>query len=178
MGFTTPSLDLYLKDFIPDYRGRGPCMVIDHPIEGDLLPEDIEHFAMVTALHELAHILDRPALFKDRTGVDPAKIKFESLVVGRVSKQPPRKDLPPYFGHGIQFIRACLHLRHRAGLEGIHIAANNLCAGWQYGLSHANIYDLALGNEPARMIDATFREILTSPPPAPFRERWKRDICD
>ena len=60
-------------------------MVLEYPIEGDLLPEDIEHFTLVTALHELAHILDRPALFADRSGVDPMKIKFESLVVGKTS---------------------------------------------------------------------------------------------
>ncbi len=177
-GFTTPSLDLYLKDDIPKYRGRGPCMVIEYPIPGDLLPEDVEHSALVTVLHELAHILDRPALYADRTGVNPDKIKFESLVVANPSRKPRRTDLPPYFGHASEFIRACLHLRHRVRLAGIHIAANNLCGGWQYGLSPASQYARALGNEPARMIDATFRDILTSPPPTPFRELWERDIRD
>jgi hypothetical protein len=27
--FTTPSLDIYLRDYIPGYRGRGPCMLLN-----------------------------------------------------------------------------------------------------------------------------------------------------
>ena len=144
-------------------------MVVEYPIEGDLLPEDIEHFTLVTVLHELAHILDRPAPFQDRTGEDPLKLQFESLVVANSVAENPPKDLPPYFGHAISFIRACLHLRYRVKLTDLHIVPSNLCAGWQYQLSHALAY------EPVRMVDATFREILSSLPPQPFHDLWLAD---
>jgi len=175
-GYTTSSLDLYLRDYIPNYHGRGPCMVVEYPIDGDFLPEDIAHFTLVTALHELAHILDRPTLFANRTGVSPLKLKFESLVVGQASRRLRRTNLPAHFGHGIEFIRVCLHLRYRAKLAGVHIAPNNLCAGWQYGLSHASRYARALGDEPARRVEAKFREILTTPIPGLFHDRWLNDI--
>jgi hypothetical protein len=175
LGYTTPSLDLYLRDYIDDYRGRGPCMVIECPVDGDFLAEDVEHFTLVTALHELAHILERPSLYQERAGVDPAKLKFESLVVGQAVSKEPTLDLPLRYGHGINFIRICLHLRHRAAIHGTLIAPNNLCAGWQYGLSHASAYERALGNEPERMHDATFRQILNVACPQAFQELWSAD---
>lgn len=61
-GFTTPSLNLYLRDAIPSWCGGGPCMVIDDlGFADEFEPVDLEYVVPTSVLHELAHNLDRPA---------------------------------------------------------------------------------------------------------------------
>lgn len=134
--FTTPSLDIYLRDHILDHRGRGACMLInDLALVDDYDPEDLQFVVPALVLHELAHILDRPALFEDRTGVDPNKLLFEALIIANATKRPPRDDLPAYYGHGASFIRIVLHLCHRASLAGVCIAPAAICGGLRYRLT-------------------------------------------
>ena len=178
-GYTTPSLDIYLASHIPDYRGRGPCMVInDIGLAEDYEPVDIAYLTQATVLHELAHILDRPMLFEDRSGVDPNKLLFESLVVANATQLPSRADIPLYFGHGHSFIRISLHLCHRAQQAGVHISTAAICAGHRYGLSHASFYAEALGDEPARCADMTFSQIMATKPPPAFSHRWRVDFIE
>lgn len=178
-GFTTPSLDLYLADHIPNYRGRGPCMVInDVALTSDLHPADLRYVVPALVVHELAHILERPTLYEDRTGVDPERIQFEALVVADAGTRPPRVDLPAYFGHGESFIRTALHLCHRAETAGVSIRPGAICNGFRHGLSHASDYQEALGDEPERMANMLFREILASLPPPEFTHLWTTDVFD
>jgi hypothetical protein len=174
---TTPSLDLYLCDSIPGYRGRGPCMLInDLALVEDYDAEDLDFVVLGLVLHELAHILDRPALFEDRTGVDPNKLLFESLVVADATKRPVRSDLPAYYGHELWFIRIAVHLCHRASLDGVHIAPTAICGGLRYGLSHAGDYWEALGDEPRLGSGMLFRDIAATDPPLAFRTLWAHDL--
>ena len=177
-GYTAPSLDLYLRDAIgPAWHGRGPCLVvIDVALAADAHPDDFEYLVRAVVLHELAHILERPALVTDRTGVQPARIQFEALAVADAVSRPELAEQPAYRGHEARFIRTVLHLRHRAAEAGVAIAPALLCAGWRYGLSVADRYVEALGGEPARMAGALFHDILASPPPATFTELWIADV--
>jgi len=157
-GFTTPSLDLYLRDVIgPAWQGRGPCMVIndlpdsdekhvDHDVEQPD-PDYLELDLCRTALHELAHILERPKLYRDRKEVEPQRIIFESLVISHAvsNEKVDEPTVPPFQGHEADFIRIALHLRHRADMAGMLVPLYNFCAGRLYGLSHANRYREALG---------------------------------
>lgn len=178
-GYTTPSLDLYLQDHIRNWRGRGPCMVInDLALPEDYLPDELEYPTCVYVLHELAHILDRPALFQDRTGVNPMRLQFEKMVVAKATQRQARVDLPPYFGHEHAFIRIAIHLCHRAERNGVSIAPAVICAGYQYRLSHAARYQEALGDEPQRCIDLPIREIRASTAPRPFLDLWIKDTDD
>lgn len=176
-GYTTPSLDIYLAPHIPNYRGRGPCMVInDIALAEDYEPRDAEYLTRAHVLHELAHILDRPALFKDRSGENPDKLLFESLVVANATQRPARRDIPAYFGHEAGFIRIVLHLCHRAERAGVHVSPIVICAGHRFGLSPASVYREALGDEPHRCADMTFREILATRPPRAFSSLWCDDF--
>jgi hypothetical protein len=175
--YTLPSLDIYLADHIPGYCGRGPCMVInDVALADDFDHEDLQYVVPAYVLHELSHVLDRPALFDDRTGVDPDRLLFESLVVADCTKRPPREDIPLYHGHEAGFIRIALHLCHRAERAGVDIAPAAICAGHRYGLSHASDYQDALGDEPARCTDVLFRDIAATDPPPAFTRLWAQDI--
>lgn len=174
--FTTPSLDIYLADHIKPYRGRGPCMLInDLGLVEDIGPFDLEYMVTKIVLHELAHILDRPALFADRTGEDPNKLLFESLVIADTTKRNDPSDLPAFYGHGASFIRIALHLCHRATLLGIDIPPAGICDGRRYGISHASDYEDALGDEPARCVDMLFREINAMEAPPEFSQLWASD---
>lgn len=179
-GFTTPSLDLNVRDFLGNrWCGRGPCMVInDIALLGDCHPDDLDHVTLGVVLHELAHILDRDTLYAERTHVDPLRLKFESLVIADASKRPkPKVEVPTYFGHGESFIRIALHVRHRAFHNHVDVAPSQLCAGRRYGLSHAQRYVEALGDEPERFADRTFREIRSVKPPPEFLSVWADDVA-
>jgi len=179
-GFTAPNLDLYLQEVIAaDWRGRGPCMVIHDGDFGNLDPADVEHAFMATVLHELAHVLDRRIGYKHRPPVDPVRLKFEALCVGHAVATEPaaRESSLPYAGHGDRFIRAALHLQYRAAIADVAVAPSQLCAGREYGLSHANRYRDALGDEPRRLAHGSFRELLDRPPPEPFSRLWAEDIA-
>jgi hypothetical protein len=176
-GYTLASLDLYLRDHIPGHRGRGPCIVInDRALAEDFNGEDLAYRTQAIVLHELGHVLDRPAVYEDRTGVDPNKLKFEALIVAHVTSKPAREDIPPYHGHEAGFIRVCLHLCHRANLVGFDISPGAICAGYTYCLSVAQRYQAALGDEPARCMGMLFRDILATKPPAAFTELWTNDF--
>ena len=175
--FTTPSLDIYLRDYIPGYRGRGPCMLLnDLAMAEDWDGDNLAYLVLTSTLHEFAHILDRPALYEDRTGVDPDKLLFESLVIADSTKRPPRDDLPAYYGHELGFIRIALHLCHRASLAGVGIASAAICAGHRYRLSHASEYQEAIGDEPQRCVGMLFRDIAATDPPLAFRTLWATDF--
>ncbi len=177
--YTSPCLDLYLREFIPDWQGRGPCLVLnDLAMQADVHPEDWEGVVLGNTLHELAHILDRPALYRERRDAEPNRLKFEALVLAdEVAQSRPTVAPQLYTGHGASFIRIALHLRHRAREHGVMLLANYLCGGPRYGLSPAAAYRAALGDEPTRLAHLTFREIAAIQPPIEFTNLWASDVA-
>jgi hypothetical protein len=180
-GFTCPSLDVYLRNDIgSSWRGRGPCMVINDLQFGDAEPEDVELMFFATVLHELAHILERPRLFRERTDAEPARLAFEAIVLAAYVQDPPIENMPERMGlqdHDERFIRAALHLRYRAEAAGVCISPALVCPTRDYGLSHANAYRDALGDEPIRLANARIRNVLASPPPEEFSRLWADDLA-
>jgi len=179
-GFTSPSLDLYLRNDIgPAWRGRGSCMVVNDLDLDCTDPEDIELAVLATVLHELAHILERPRLFHERRDVEPARLLFESIVMASYVQDPlPATALKESrLQHGDWFIRTALHLCHRAERAGVIVTPALVCPNRQYGLSHANAYRAALGDEPERMAGSTIHEMLRTPAPGAFARLWADDLA-
>lgn len=78
-GYTAWHLDLYLREFIPNYRGRGPCFVInDLAYQEEYADEDQDYVLAGCVMHELAHVLDRPMLVAARPNVAPQMIVMEA----------------------------------------------------------------------------------------------------
>ncbi len=177
--YTSPCLDLYLREFIPRWRGRGPCLVLnDVALQADVHSDDLEAVVLGITIHELAHILDRPTLYRERSDAEPDRLKFEALVLADEVAQPRPTVAPqPYAGHGASFIRIALHLRHRAREQGVLLLANALCGGPRYGLSLGSAYRVALGDESNRLADLTFREIAGIEPPTEFTNPWASDVA-
>jgi hypothetical protein len=174
--YTTPSLDLYLADHIPGYRGRGPCIVVNDLTLAEDRTNDPAYWFTASALHELAHILDRPALFEDRTGENPNKIKFEALCLRGLTAEPDSVGGPRYRGHEASFVRTVLHLCHRAARCGRRIAPSAVFNCRSYGLSRPERYAKALADEPRRCAGILFRDILANDPPAAFTRIWHDDV--
>jgi hypothetical protein len=153
-------------------------MVVGDTDFGQLDATDIELAVSGTALHELAHVLARLALYRNREGDDPMRIQFEALCMGdAVAHEPaPAENAAPFEGYGHRFIRTALHLRHRAEVAGVLVPLFGYCAGTQYGLSHPNRYRAALGDEPARLADLSFRQIFDTPYPSAFWRLWFDDM--
>jgi hypothetical protein len=79
--------------------------------------------------------------------------------------------------HGDRFLRAALHLCHRAELTGAWVPTAQVCGGWRYRLSPARAYRAALGDEPRRLTGAAIRDVLDSPAPGPFARLWAADLA-
>lgn len=177
-GFTSPSLDLYVREFIPDYRGRGPCMVInDLTLCEQTDPADFEQAMLAVIIHELAHVLERPMLYRMRDETSDVVLAREAAaVVDVISSDPSDHELAvPFLGHEVRFIRVALHLRYRAATAGTDLPEATLCAGRDYGLSHACRYREALSDEPARLAEQSISAVLARPPPLAFTRLWESD---
>jgi len=177
-GYTASRLDLHLRDHIPGYRGRGPCMVInDNLIRAARAREDFDYYFCAAVLHELTHVLMRPWIYREPVTASPDAIRREARQVARmVATETPEDGRLPFHGHGTQFIRIALHLRHRAATWGAWFAPNDLCAGRRYGLSDARRYQVALGDEPARMAKMTIAQIVATEAPPEFAQLWADDV--
>lgn len=167
--FTTPRADLMFRDQIDPWLGRGPCIVVnDVVLAEDIDPIDLTYVTLNCVLHELAHILDRPALYAEESGDTPERMQFARLVAIDALSRPPRVDLPAYFGHEASFIRIAIHLAYRATLAGFDTKPAGIFHGHRHGLSSAACYEEALGDEPQSMASLATREIKTIQPPADF----------
>lgn len=176
-GYTASRLDLHLRDYIPDHRGRGPCMVINDGHLRATYPEDFDYYFTATVLHELAHLLMQPWLYDERATATPEALRREARrVADMVATETPEDGHPPFEGHGAQFIRVALHLRHRAEMCGTWLAPNDLCAGHRYSLSHARRYQVALADEPERLATMSIAKIITTKPPPEFAQLWADDV--
>jgi hypothetical protein len=178
-GLTCLSLDLFVREYMEEYRGRGPAMVINEDaIRQCHHPDDVEYIILATVLHELAHIVERPTHHAEwHADADPMRIKFDALTVAYATHEPQPVDVPAYDGHDHVFIRTCLHLACRAEQVGVKICPNVLCAGRSYGLYPATSYQRALGDEPEQLRHLKFQEILAIEPPAAFTALWQDDVA-
>lgn len=180
-GFTSPSLDLYLRDVIGSaWRGRGACMVVAVPTPiGEMDAVDVDDEFRKTVIHELAHILTRHRLWSDRDENDRTRIAAEAADMSRQVAGPPSPErrLLPFYGHGAMFIRVAPHLCYRAFVADLPVTPSEVCAGPGYCLSRANQYRAALGDEPRRLAETHFRDILDTPYPKPFWRLWTADVA-
>lgn len=175
--FTHPRADLMYREHITPWLGRGPCAVInDIAIEEDYGTEDLEYLLHCAALHEFAHILDRPTLYNG-DDYNAARIHFEALVLNDCSKRAsPLVEVPLYYGHGPSFIRLVIHLAYRASRIGFDVRPAGIFAAHHLGLSPVCMYADALGDETYRCLELSFRELLETYPDVEFMQLWDADM--
>jgi hypothetical protein len=185
-GWYLTGLDMMLRPWLRDrgeWRGRGFCCIW----RDDEWPGDVA--AAGIALHEFAHWLEDELLM-----ATVAEEIFDLALPGfGIAELPQKFAVAEYDAqgeqsaaaacawekHGLRFIRAALHLHHRAQRLGIHIPLRLLnVAGLRYGLSPAGYYAIALGEEIRREAGAPLRPLLNTEPPAAAARLFALDTTD
>ncbi len=82
----------------------------------------------------------------------------------------------PWRGHEWAFIRAALHLTHRAAVLGVDLTPRDVFDAEPHGLAPTCRYMAALGDEPDRLAGRDFATIEQAPPQAAFAELWLADV--
>ena len=124
-GYTLASLDLLLRDEIGTaWQGRGPCMVINDIAMQQDIPGSIEAEFLSTVLHELAHVFESQMAFNSVPAMGVSRVKADQQVVAQTVQQhrPSWDRLRLYQEHDYRFLRALIHLRHRAERQGVRMS--------------------------------------------------------
>jgi hypothetical protein len=176
--YTAVSLDKLLQPILEyqgRWQGRGFATVVHEgrfrASHRHLAPWELEEVFMKWALHEVAHYFDigRAMSFHEWGG------PMLKAVASALRDPPPKKN--PWSGHESSFIRAALHIHHRANAVGFTIrSADMSAAGEQYGLAPIEQYAEVLGDEPSRRIEESLFDIIDSKPPTEFEEFAARDF--
>jgi hypothetical protein len=206
-GCVEPNLDLIARESIGDrWQGRGPAIMLnDHRLWylaakaessreiGHLdarIKFRFEQICRAIAVHEFGHIAEdgfsRPEVTAPERWMQKPLMQFKVFLRTTETVLPPKEKAADQKSHGAAFIRAALHVNHRAmkALDRSNpVAAMELLLDRdfltldleQYGLSACFKYARALGDEPERMEAATFAEILARPAPAAFTELFNAD---
>lgn len=181
--FTSRTLDLEMHrdGQIPRWLGRGFCCVIN---DEKMLATGRSNNACRTlfrldwlgaAVHELAHAMIYGREWYIGGSVLRHRIYAESRERAR-SKQPPPDWTAPWASHDAPWIRAALHLCHRA--NALHVPLNGErvgVAGQNYGLSEPAKYSDALGGERFAFEGMSIRNVLATPAPAAFERLFSFD---
>lgn len=131
-----------------------------------------------TTLHECSHLVlaSPPGPDVDTPAEDLAEWREAAQQWGR-NAATPNPDFPNWAGgHGEPFTRVALHLHFRAWQAGYEIGLPEMnIAGANYELSPSWRFMHALGDEPRRMANLPFAEILDTKSPQPFRDLFEAD---
>ncbi len=184
----------YCEEIGQRWRGRGTAIMVDlqkFALDNDRLREvnhaddatirEMEGMAarrlLRVLLHEAAHAIEW--LPMPAAATPAIQRQARQTIDAEIWTPTPAADprLPaPFFDHGGDFVRAAIHLLYRAKRQGVTLPLSGLAAGWRYGMAKIESYRAALGNEPWRLRDASFREIAKTPPPKRFVELWHHDV--
>jgi hypothetical protein len=186
-GLTSKWLDLNLQSHL-DWRGRGPAIVLNdlamraeaHEAAADdpkLVEQLIRQRLVAVALHEAAHVIDRPADYAQPVSKPVVRFARESVLA--FCRGAPSIGLPyPWYGHEHAFIRTLLHLVHRAEQHVGQRVPLSLCfSSDTYELSSPWAYHHALGNEPQRFHQLSLSLVKDLPAPPPFVELFNSDVA-
>jgi len=180
-GYTHPTLDLAVRDQIDKWhpqgwRGRGPAIVINERMIHKFCPNpfDFRHRFLSTAIHELAHVCERSPMVETRYPPAVAVEHLEEQLDKRYIS-PADQGLPAFHLHELQFFRALLHLKYRANRANYALLCSIGGAFSSHGLSDAELYWNALGDEAELLFCAGLGNVMQTDPPAALVELFKSD---
>lgn len=172
------------------WRGPGVCFTL-HPqgIAGlqrrrssvrAYRKRDFSAVADSVAIHELGHAAADCFRFIADPGsagaLESQRARSRQVANGEVTESGLAAPIP-FFGHARDWIRACLHLNWRAQhLAGRTVFIEEIVNPIYYGLSALPAYVKALGDEPERMANKPFAEIMHAPEPLAFRGLFRADL--
>ncbi len=181
-GLHSPRIHRWLRSYIPRWNGPAPTMLIDDATisrdcdaRWDLMAE---RFISICT-HELAHVVCTPRLFDHDDESDKAMSDMvRQAFVESVATKATFYSSSPRVGHGVDWLRACLHITHRMQKRGWDIYAPQVIDSTFYSLSSTSKYRNALGDEPSRLSGWPVTSIPTIPPPQQFLDQWNSDLAE
>ncbi len=168
---------MHLHHTFPDWDGRrGPVIVLGNlNIQRDF-PQRTYNKLLGTTLHELAHCLERPSLFKPRP-YNQQLIRAEAIRIAEAVSQDEVGDgsTPPWTTHEARFMRIAYHLCARARGLGYDVRPAEVYSPERFGMSPASDYAAALATEARTLVAASFRQVCDQPAPFGFKQIYERD---
>ena len=162
-------------------------IINDRSIVRRMEPIDASDQYLVTAIHEITHALLEPRLFFPRPDTPPAPISRSRTRLADIDAASATAARPsvidfnteyPWHNHGIDFIRAHLHLWYRTQQVIDRVLPPAHCAGTEYGLSHPRVYLQSLGDEPERFRGYDLAASLKAhDAPLPFLQQFCDDVA-
>ncbi|WP_397570393.1 hypothetical protein [Schlesneria sp. T3-172] len=178
-GLSCPELGWMLWHCIPEYRrnGIGPTVLLAAD------RSDYRHVVLTCrAIHEMAHLLSSPSMLRNPDSPPETKVQTgislsETLRL-HPDKWPAYSGKPAWATHGLQFLRAILHLQERMYCRGWEIPLSYLGDWKGYGYrTPIATYLAALQDEIDSRRDEPIRQILSSRCPKDFLKMWATDLA-
>lgn len=177
-GYTSFLCDLIFSGHLHEkgeWQGRGFAAVINYQPDKPLAK------MLGTVLHEAAHFLTFPIACSQADDFIRGRVALRLVCEDwkQDAPDPTEKDLPAWYPHGPQFIRAAVHLAHRAGQHIECIRAQHLRFSSLYFpqpmFSEATFLN-ALQSELSSQ--EPIRDILAKDPPQSFTRVWEVATCN
>jgi hypothetical protein len=202
-GCTSTHADALVQKYTPDrWRGRGRAILVcDKTIvgiadevfgvvrgaltadEARTAPESftrqyirryLARQLFATAVHEVAHVVDREG--HTYLSAPLPRSAVAALSTFLASDAPAPTGTPPFQDHEFSFVRLAMHAAHRAKTGGIDLDYQRVVNHGFYGLSSAEEYAEAIGDERDRLAHLSLAEIRATQPPDTFRRLWTADF--
>ena len=165
-GWTSKNLDVALADHLRGrWAGRGPALVVSSPD------------AVGIALHELAHVLEKPL---DLSPVQAGEHREASGALAVACAADCSVGFfagEPWRHHGAAYVRIALHVLTRHNMREcrrrVHPGSLLLPGFFD---PHLWAYYDAIAPEAGRLADCSFAEIRATRPPAEFIALWRADV--
>ncbi len=172
---TGPALDLYFRDDIPNYRGRGPCLLIND-FEFAACPPLYHSSVTALAIHEAAHVLVGGWEFEDDAAVELAP-RVRRAMHSFLTERPASIEIEDEIesDHGPDWIRCSIHLWHRSKrlMRDLSLAVvlKQSLPAWD-----SSGWALSLGDELERFERKPIRDVLREPIPDKLQSMWKEAV--
>jgi len=145
----------------------------------DLLEKLVHQRTLAVVLHELIHAIiehrDTPYGHEaDARKAQQAVRRFCELSNDDIDDL--QTNYPPWYPHDSQWIRIMMHVAYRAERLGHRVPISLLMDSIRFAISSPWLYRNAIGNEPKRLRDLSFAQILDIQPPDAFAKTWRNDV--
>lgn len=180
-GATGLSLDLMLQPWLEsrgEWIGRRPAIWIDDVAIGASAAKfaaDKRLAVAAVAVHEASHVA--AGRWQQRyysPGVRDAAVELAAYA----EATRHRASVPPFYQHGWQFVRLCVHARHRARMAGCDVPGSWVFDGGVYELPSFEQFEYSLlgGAECEHLAAEPIDAINSFRPPKAFEELWQRSL--
>lgn len=188
-GCTHPEMDLSVRAQLEQegrYAGRRAALALSESVLLDTaqyraadeseVAREFEAVVLGCFSHELAHVCQRQPPYYDTAEMPEEDRDRRARILRMAAAMSPSDSyaaqlLPPWWGHGADWLRLSLHLAYRLGQAvGVNLHWR-LATGWLTGVSLFRLV-AHLEDEPEELQGLPIEEIKGLDPPAGYKAEW------